>query len=85
MARRLTSSDWDAVLGSSSLRRISDSKPYMMKPHLVYIFKKRKKEKETRRCQKSSGRRAASKKSERGRESKRLPEREIDVKQGSRW
>lgn len=42
MARRLTSSDWDAVLGSSSLRRISDSKPYMMKPHLVYIFKKRK-------------------------------------------
>lgn len=27
MARRLTSSDWDAVLGSSSLRRISDSKP----------------------------------------------------------
>lgn len=29
MARRLTSSDWDAVLGSSSLRRISDSKPCM--------------------------------------------------------
>lgn len=28
MARRLTSSDWDAVLGSSSLRRISDSKPW---------------------------------------------------------
>lgn len=82
MARRLTSSDWDAVLGSSSLRRISDSKPYMMKLHLVYL---KKKQKETRRCQKSSGRRAASKKSERGRESKRLSEREIDVKQGSRW
>lgn len=45
MARRLTSSDWDAVLGSSSLRRISDSKPYMMKPHLVYIFKKTKNKK----------------------------------------
>lgn len=45
MARRLTSSDWDAVLGSSSLRRISDSKPYMMKPHLVYIFKKKQKAK----------------------------------------
>lgn len=30
MARRLTSRDWDAVLGSSSLRRISDSKPWMM-------------------------------------------------------
>ncbi|KAF3839585.1 hypothetical protein F7725_018302 [Dissostichus mawsoni] len=30
MARRLTSRDWDAVLGSSSLRRISDSKPCTM-------------------------------------------------------
>lgn len=28
MARRLTSSDWDAVLGSSSLRRISESRPW---------------------------------------------------------
>lgn len=30
MARRLTSSDWEAVFGSSSLRRISESKPCVM-------------------------------------------------------
>lgn len=29
MARRLTSSDWDAVLGSSSLRRISERRPWV--------------------------------------------------------
>jgi hypothetical protein len=28
IARRFTSNDWEAVLGSSSFRRISESKPY---------------------------------------------------------
>lgn len=50
MARRLTSSDWDAVLGSSSLRRISDSKPYMMKLHLVHLKKNKKKQEGAKRA-----------------------------------
>lgn len=40
MARRLTSSDWEACLGSSSFRRISDSNPWQshIQTHKIFPY-----------------------------------------------